>query len=538
MKIEKYGGSSYAPDLPKITIKESLVDKFIRFIRTVFLRESAAEVERILRLKQIKSTVLRIRPLILDPTTWKITPAFAKLVFNLYKYLYPLRSVASDLVVDPSGARKGIEYFVLEHRLPSEAKALLAEVSEETLYERLKNQKMSVDDVNRLVSTIIVNIQKHLTPETVRTITRSVYHLYQFVMLVKFDLLMILRQFAPSMREDQYTIPPKFKSSRSKELIPYLKDLADLLYSFDFSSKQDLVDDIYYVVQYKGVSNISKDDIEKLVNAMYDLVKDHKLLYIIWIVSEDPYYVPELPRLEIRLIYNYLNDLSYTIKSRIQKVFDRIKQEKVQEKIKTLLGFEKPPTRLLHYTHIFNEKLRAKKLPLLNHVDLLNIIIAFYEDKYMEYIEDLFNKLVIQAVFVDQRIKREFSNAYFAFKDIYTRIREFDASLSDQEDRGERIAHLYNSLDQDADARRIITEYIEDIDSEAYELAKEVYKYVRNINSVLAKVLADYNNRTKRVISNIRDIDGKANTKFINLLKQAYSDFSVFEEILTSLIST
>ena len=107
-------------------------------------------------------------------------------------------------------------------------------------------------------------------------------------------------------------------------------------------------------------------------------------------------------------------------------------------------------------------------------------------------------------------------------KDIMT----FNESIADSTQRGAKVKTLIRKAAHEQSSKKVLNEYIDIINHEAYEIINKTLVHSQIIADVLKMLYEDYKDNRQRNIQNARLIGGGENREIIKYTISSYNDIT------------
>ncbi len=499
--------------------KESLTHGIIAFFQNIFLGKGDADYERKKLLKNVKRQLKSLKIQVLNTRYEKVTPKFAEMIFDIYRYTNPLKSVIN---INPDKQTKGkIDGFFVEVNL-NEKQLDMLKVFEKEYMLRLVGD-IGLKEMNDVITKTFHDFQQSFTKELIDHVNVNYTNLNSLNNLIQYDLYPILKKFAPKLKENVISDPPKFREMEGKYISDFLYDLSELLYSINLNGDYQTI--INQFGQLRGVQLLPEKDVKKFIDQLKELVGHNYIPLIISYVQKDPHFRPVQNIKQINLIRDYFKDLTIIIKNRRDEVIKQLKTGKIN-KLSSELFNKTEITTMKNYNYKYEEPFRNAEIGNYLYIDAINFLKYYLMEKYNRYIRENINKLVVNGKFSDQHISEDLSSGYYHINEMMKNILALDDSIDDTSKLGAKIKSLLRTAQSDKANQKALSDHIKQTDKHAKSIMNESVGYLSSITIALRGVLEDYKKNTRRVILNVKKINGGENRQFIENIVKAYNETS------------
>lgn len=506
---------------------DSLIDRIVFFFKNLFTGSGDSDFERKKLLWKIRGDLNSTKHKVYDIKRQSLTPSFAELLFEIYKYTHPMGAI---IKIDDSKVQNRIEDFFLEIQLTKEQQDLLVELSEDKFKEYLNNG--GTKELDKKVNETLKIFQKSFTKEQVEDINLTFSRFMEIYHLVHFDLYGFLKKFAPGLKENTVSQMPKFRHVEARYLVEQLQDFSEIIYSMDVKGNYTRALTIFGT--YKGNPILPEKEIKILISQIESIIKMNYIPLILSYVFADPHFRPVQNIKTINLVQNFINRYITVIRNRREKVVKEIKDIKISSVANEI--FKNIEIKKLdHYSDSFRQELIDFDIAPYNYVEALSYIRLFIMEIYNHYIRDTLNNLVVQGDFVSERTKQQFNESYFVLNDILKEINSFDNSLAEGTATGVKIKTLLRKATQEVNSRRSLASFINNIDNEAKELTLKSMLSIDFIAGHLKIAYGDYKTNSKKLVSNIKKV-GQDNNEFMNNIIRAYNSMAKLNALLKAIV--
>ncbi len=493
------------------------------FFGRLFTKGSAQQ-KRTLRVLKRELSAARIDLYKIKNDT--ITPAVAKLLFEVYKLAYPMRQ---HLPLD--GSRKRFlpsfeEAFILTFHT-QEASSIHEKLSPD--YIRKLAEKHGMSKTVPYVEKILDEYSDQWGSETISKINTAYANLIGFARFVHFDFFPLLREFDLKLEEADFLSKPSFSPAEGTLLVDDLINLHRALFRFDVDSGLD--------IGIEALSRIAGTDMgggsySKLRKAITTLQKNNYIETIIRAIKKSLSPVPVEKRKSVDIFQHYIQRRRTEVSRVLRSLGNKLRDEAVGTIVSRLFDGN-VDDRVKNYRKSHNETYQRFALPLYLWVEPLNYLKAFLTDKYVPSISETINELIVGGIFVNKHTLTELSNCYYKLKESLSLIESFDNELDTDGDKGRLIQRLLDSVTNEQSARRALTNNIEEVNKKAKSIINGMVVSFKEMALSIKKILDDYKQKSPSIVSNIKKIRVGKNRQFIEEMVAAYKDIYWFLKLLS-----
>jgi len=265
-------------------------------------------------------------------------------------------------------------------------------------------------------------------------------------------------------------------------------------------------------------SNNDVEKIEKLLESVEKFKQKIPLNKIFQYFKKDLLYKPKLIYIERNFIDKYKENKRKDIEKIWDSFYLQLKKNDLDRLVKEIFSDFNFDVLENFNVKLYNqiEKNFNFKLTSIYH---LNILAHFINKIYKTLIENVVNKIVIEANFVSEQSKFHLTAAYHTINNNVKKINELDNKLKYENEYGKRIIYFIakskNGLD--VDQKRDLQQLLDEIKKVSDSIAKDLYNAINNIYSFFINI-TDNNPKVEKYIINPEAIklSGQSILVFIN----------------------
>jgi hypothetical protein len=499
--------------------KPGFLGTFIGFIKVRLLGMSDPAYEKYILIKDIENKLKLLPIQIYNPRTYKVTRKFGKLLFELYRYLAPLKSLI-NIQQSKNSLAKTKEYFV-KYFLNDKHKQLYNELTGEGIQELL--QKEGMKNSTNLINEKYKELQQNIDKEITRKINLNFSVLHSIDDLLRYDLYPVVKKFCPGLQENIITDPPEFKDVDGDIVSDNIKDLCFVLYSVN--TTYDMREPFKIFSEMKGSTIISDDDIKSFQLLLRRIVNEEYLPLLIRIIDENPFFRPVYNFTEHNIVNDFFTELANDIKNSRDNVVDKMKENKINLILSKLFNTSNFET-LKNYNFEKSDILYKKGAKSFTLCRPLNCLKMFIKEIYNKYILDITNKVLIESNFADKVFNQKLSVGFLDSNDLMDQIIKFDEEYIGNEKVWGRIKGLLPNVMREQKLLVLVNKEVEEINTQADLILKKAINSYAAILECYKVIVDEYKNSSQNIITNLKTIGGglTENKEFIETIVKAYNE--------------
>ncbi len=509
--------------------KNSIIDEIILLFQNIFLGKENGDFETRRFLKRVKRRLNSLPIKVFDPKNEVILAKFPEILFEIYRYTKPLKEIIN--INKTNQIRLKVQNFFVESQLTEFQTNLLKSFEKDNMSDILA--KKGTEGLDNFIMTSFKEFQKSFDSELVNRINDSYTVLNSLNEIIHLDIYPILKKFSPEMREDSISKIPYFREVNGKHILTGLLDLSEVIYSVNTNA--DFLHSINLFEQLRQAKLTNKKELNIVINRIAKLVKNDYVPLMISYLQKDPYFKPASSPKTINLIQIYNKNIIALLKDRRNEVIQSDKSSKVQEIVKSLFNTTDVKT-LKNYVEVSKEQFKAAKTDHYIYALALNYLKHFIMEKYNHYIYENVNKILVSGEFSDQQSNTKLLESFYKITELMKDILKLDNSIGESTKIGMKIKSLLRLAVQDPINRKVLSGYIDNLNGEAKRIITTGITNLTQIGSILKLIIEDHKTNSKKVLINVREIDGLENKILINDIIKAFNDISKILLVIKSLM--
>ncbi len=506
--------------------ERSALKKIISFIKYYIFGQPDPYYEMKKLLKATEKKIKRISPVIYDFKKDKVTPKFVRIIYEIYKIVYPAKAHIDVLRKEKN--KNIIQVHFIESNLKEEDRKILNTFTKEYVTQEILNKgfNKATKDISKRENQFIKSFNKNLIFES----NRKYNALMDIVEIIAFDYYPFLKKFNKNLQEDYLVDNPSFSMAYGKYIVEDLKSLSDIIDNLDLNAPY--VESVEEFSKFRNKQLVSPTDIERLVNILKKIIKEEYLPLLIKIIDKNPFYRPSEAKESVNIFQSYIKMLNKRIIDNINYAKEQQIKNQVNVILKKLFGTSEIHT-LKNYVEDKNTMFERLGINTYSYAEPLNYLRYFIMEKYNRYIRETINSLIVGAKFYQSDTQKNLSNNFYSVNELIKEIMELDKSLNENEPRGSRFKMLLRKASNEAQAKKLSIEYISQINTEAYKILSSAIESLSYIIRIIDKIIEE--NKTKSnftIVANLKEVEGVRNKEFIQNLDNSLNDMKMITQLI------
>lgn len=475
-------------------------------------------------LKQIAKTLAKHRYKFYKPRSGEALPGLARFFYEVYRVVGPAQNLLQN--AEESTALREI---IIDEHLSEEDQAVKEAFTESAIRELAENTEAR--DLAGAVKEQLIRYYSLFDGERMKSIN-DIYRVIQiFLRIVHFDYYFLVRKFDSAVTEQNFTYKPKFDSISGEYISDDLKDYLEVLLLFDKSYSWDRVFDILAV--YKGLDVVNRSAWSKLAGAL-DSVKNSQVLQLmVQHIDKNPQYKPVVPTIGERIVEPFLNHLKSQTEITIQKILHDRRATKIDNLVKKVFGTT-VITRTKNYTENANVMFSKRMMGGFTLTAPVNYLKAFLLDFFKKDVREVVRDLLlVRGQWATNLQSQQLSDGFHQVLSVAERLVEFDESLSEEGDRGQKLRRAMGRVvDKDPATIRVLRDNVGRINQEAQALINEAGQGLITVGKNLKELIDDHDRREPEHLINWRELDAASEGNLKEKLTELYKRIYYFVQLL------
>ncbi len=497
---------------------------FFQKLFSSFFNSSDPAAEKKRQLKQIGKYVAKSKYKFYKVSSGEVLSSFAKYFYDIYK----ATSQAQVLFLNMQN-KEIFKSWAVNYFLTDKQQEAIENLSEDTILESAKT--FSPDELKEKTKANIDILTSFFTPDNVTKIDTLYTRLLAFGAFVSYDYYFLLKKFASSLREREFSSTPKFDNINAEYITDDLKEFVSVAYAIPLDNL--LWNDLFEMIkQNRNVTPITPNLWNKVVARIRDLRASNILEMLIQLCSGDPNYkILESPKME-RIAEPFFDKIKDTAEKAIKKLEKQQKDGKRSQLTVQLFGTESV-IRLKNYTETNGIAFTKKRLAGYKYATPLNYLKAFLIDYIKKDLRDFCDLVLVRGKWATTALSTPLSDSYNILLETSDVITTFDNRLSEDGEYGAKFKNYIIRVDRDIEAQKVMTSLLEDVNSDAKELITDSAKRLISVGKTIKALLEDYEKQRPELLINWKELERFAEIPIkemgISLYKKIYLFVSLMQ---------
>jgi hypothetical protein len=489
-----------------------------------FFSSSDPEKEKRRELKGIARALRKINNKLYNPKSEQALPGLGKLFFDFYRTLGPSQNLLAH--AKSSSALKAI---LIENGLSREQAALHERFSEPSIRARLEQEagQSAVEEIrNDLKSFAAI-----FDPARTRLVNEQYRSMAILLNLVHFDYYMLLRKFAPSLREGDYLGSPRLEAINAQYIEGELKDFLEILPAFDPTEDWNAM--WQTLKSYRGgVEPVAPEAWRRLLAVIRRLRRTGELDMVAQLLTGNPYYRPAARQFQGNIVDDYLGKLRSETEATLQKVAKEKRNQSIELLSRQVFGSSQV-NRLANYTEEANRQFAKTLTAGYTLVAPLNYLHAFLLDFVQKELALSFDALLIRGKWSDAGMSQMLSDSYHELQAIAQSLEQFDAELSPDNELGRKLTSIAARADRDRQRAYMARRLMNKVNEQARGLLLRSAQHSVTIGKLLKSVLDDLTRGGKpQLVLNWAELTSRGQRNLKEMLAAQYKKLYCFVQLL------
>ncbi len=510
------------------TMADKSSESFFSKLFSSLFSSNDPEAEKKKRLKQIGKQLGKARFHYYKPGADEVLPAFAKLFYDIYKAVFPAKSMF-QAQENPNH----FKYMVVNYSLNEKQHELIEALSEESI----KAQASSVP-VNELQQQVKQNIEQFLaifSTDKIMQIEGLYRKLMMFRSFCMYDFYFLLKKFDSSIQEGEFTTMPHFEKINSEYVGEDLKDF--LTVAWVLPDKEDWSDLMKFFKEARGTEPVPLNVWNKIVAKLNAIRQSQVFEMLIQIISKDPNYVSDVIFQETPITDDYIEKIRSDAEKTIRSLATEQQNSKIDSLLNQIFGTSNV-VRMHNYTEQGSGPFERKNLGKFLYVQPLNYYKAFLLDYIKKDLREFADLVLVRGTWSTNSLSTPMSDAYHALIDSSDALLAFDNKIAEDKEIGSKLKTLLPRSERDREARNIIGTTLGDLNDEAKAFCVEGTKNLVTIGKTVKALMEDYTKLPKsELIVNWKELEHFADHPIKELGVGVYKHIYLFVTLMQSCLS-
>ena len=496
---------------------------FFQKLFSSFFGNSDPAAEKKRQLKAIAKQVGKSKYKFYKSSSGEVLASFAKYFYDIYKAI----SQAQALFLNTQN-KEIFKRWVVDYYFTDKQREAIENLNEEKIYEAAKT--LSFDEITNKVKVDIEVLSNFFSQENV-TKTDSLYtRLMAFSSFVSYDYYFLLKKFASSLKERDFSAAPRFDNINAEYITDDLKEFLTVVYAIPLDNLQ--WSDLFEMLkQNRGVSPISPAIWNKILVRIKDIRNTGILEMLIQLCAQDPNYrIVETQRTD-RIAEPFFDKIKDTAEKTIKKLEKQQKDGKKSQLVSQIFGTE-TVVRLKYYTENNGIAFTKKRLSGYKYAAPLNYLKAFLIDYIKKDLREFCDLVLVRGKWSTSALSTPLSDSYNALLETSDVITNFDNQLSEDGEYGTKFKNYIIRVDRDVEAQKVMTSLLDDVNSDAKELITESAKRLISVGKTIKALLEDHEKQRPEMLINWKELDRFAEVPIKDLGVDLYKRIYLFVSLM------
>ncbi len=190
------------------------------------------------------------------------------------------------------------------------------------------------------------------------------------------------------------------------------------------------------------------------------------------------------------------------------------------------------PLEVPGYSEQLSSELAARDYKSFTRVKPLSILKSFILAHFEKSLRDPLKRLLIEGTFANRIFENMLNNTFYGCEGLYGRLRQLEESLAGGALAVEKIKRFLSLHDQGKPVAPLVNKTVETIEQNVRKLVEEGCGYFYNLNVILGETLEDARQKSPALVSNVKDIAGRANKEYLAALAAGHANLQLFIKIM------
>lgn len=494
---------------------------FFKDLLNSFFGGNSPEAAKKRALKNIAKNLSKTKYHFYKTSSNEIDPSFAKFFYEIYKAISPAQAMIQS--INP----KAFKRIVIDNSLSDKQLESLGNISELAIIDAAK--KKPLKEVFEQTKLYMDAFSSEFDSNKISAIDGVYTKLMDFVNFVQFDYFFMLKKFDSSLKEHNFSNPPRFIPISGTYVLEDLKNFMDVAWSLPFDSSWDEV--FKLIKKVKGVDPVSPGVWKKIL-ARIRYLKENKIVeMLIQLISEDPSYNEVYAAKDLYIVDDFITE----VKKQAENTLTALKEKQTEGKIEVLLNQIFGTTqieKLKFYTEAGSAPFERKEIGKFEYCEPLSYLKKFILDYVKKDVKELSDILLVRGEWASQELAAPMSEAFHQLVENADKIIALDNSLDDSVDLGLKMKTHLLRTERDKESRNIIHSTLNFVNTSAAKIilgsVNLFITYGRNLKMVLEDCIKPH----PTLIRNWKDIDHFAEGKLKQMCISVYKEFFSFVSLM------
>ncbi len=500
-----------------MVVSMSLID-FIKF--NIFKVRSPELVSK-MKFKELINKINSNKYQFINPKTEMLSADLASFVYDIYKVIYPIQNLLKNDFDNKDSSF--LISSIVECYFTKEQKQSLNTLTGDYIREQVS----SGENINQVFTKVKANfksLQGSVSDSQIKLINNAYNSLKNFSEIARFDFFVFLRNFDNNIVEGDFSRPPKFRATRSVQIIDDLSKLDSAVSSIAITA--EVVEAVEVYQKSRDMSVISTKNIKALLVKIKFLQKTELLSNIIKYMLKDLLYKTILHSQKTNIYIKYISSLTETLKHDMETIIKDIKNSKISAiRERVFKGIS-----IINFSGLndeYNNLLEKFDMPIIDAIEPLQYVQTFIIEIYERDLQNEINNICVSSEFINKKDQKAQMDAYYHLNIVRETILKLDAKYNSNTSEGKRLRLMLASKNKAVSNQTHIEMAVKKINEECNEIIIATFNSIVDLATILKNIIDDVNNHTKKMINNSKKLvhDNEINFEIIEAKLPSIDNF-------------
>ena len=448
---------------------------------------------------------------------------FAKCFYDIYKVVSPAQVFLQNALKSDQ-----LKQITFDAFLDKETRAIKDKLSAAFIQEKAKTTP--VKDLSAAVKRELGNFSGAFDNTRINNIDNCYNAIISLVHFVCFDFFFLVKKFDSSISERNFNYQPKFSAVKASELANEIKDFME--YSAAVEMDWDWKSVLGVLKTYKeGMDVVNPDQWAKVVRLLKDLSRTRIFELIIQHTCADPLWqsIPRIPN--ERMADTVLDAKKAEIEGAINKIQNDKRSAQIEQLAKAIFGSAEV-VRLSNYINKYNDMYYKKNFDGFTKTDGVNYLKAYLLDFFKKEIKELCDLLLIRGQWSNIVISQPMSDAYHEMSNLMDKITDFDESVGEKGEHGQRLKQAMLKVDRDKGQGKYIRIILKTVNNNAQRMINQASTSFITIGKTFKNLIEDLQRKPTEIIMNWKELESASEEPLTKRLTEDYKRMYYFVQLL------
>ena len=477
--------------------KSSPAGGFFQNLFASIFGSSDPEAEKKRRLRAIAKRLSKSHYHFYKAGSSEVLPAFAKLVYEIYKAVSPVQVMFQN-----AQNQNALKRSVIDYSLSDKQRKIEEELTEDAILE--KSKTVPLKQLSQHVQESLDAFESDFGTDRISQIEelyRSLLYLKDFC---SYDYYFLLKKFDSSLVEKQFTGTPRFEKISGEYVADDIKDFITVAWSVTGST--DWTPLLKMLKDMKGVEPISSGVWKRITAKLQSIRQADVFEMMVQLITGDPDYEPKVSEPQINIVEPFIDKFKLETTAALHKLQSVEKSSKVNDILTKLFGTP-VVLYLKYYTEQSSNVLEKKRLHGYLYYEPLSYLKAFLIEFVKKDIREYCELVLIRGKWTTAPLSAPMSNAYNDLLAVSESITEFDQNLAEEGGTGMKIKTLLPRTAHDPDSAGVINRLVTDSNNQAKQMILDSTRNLITIGKTIKALLEDQMKKEPEMLINWKEVE-------------------------------